>query len=186
MQTSPPCANMGLSKHGGPVFPHVWAFSGTIVFAVSILRECGLYLCVGLQSQSHTKSKCWCRFNSVCSCALGCVLACWTPFGSHEQFSSYCWIACHIPVSHTGATRTMISWVPEFLDPSTQRRRHIRIVYVSCTLEKALWMIVVFPKPSPSLSQPLSRPLSRKVGKWFLSAPVNQNLSSWVVPELCT
>ena len=31
-----PCPNTGLSKHGDPVFPHFWAFFGTIVFAVPI------------------------------------------------------------------------------------------------------------------------------------------------------
>ena len=29
-------------------------------------------------------SKCWCNCNSMCSCVLGCMLAGWTPFCSHE------------------------------------------------------------------------------------------------------
>ena len=36
IHTPPPCSNMGLSKHGGPVFPHVWAFFGTIGFVVPL------------------------------------------------------------------------------------------------------------------------------------------------------
>ena len=31
------------------------------------------------------------------SCVLVCMLACWAPFCSHDQFSSHCQTACHIP-----------------------------------------------------------------------------------------
>jgi len=29
-------------------------------------------------------------------CVLGCMLACWAPFCSHELISYHCQIACHI------------------------------------------------------------------------------------------
>ena len=32
----PPCPNTGLSKYGDPVFPDVWAFLGTVVFAIPV------------------------------------------------------------------------------------------------------------------------------------------------------
>ena len=39
-------------------------------------------------------SKCWCNCSSMCSCVLGCMPACWTPFGSHERFPFRCQPTC--------------------------------------------------------------------------------------------
>ena len=83
-QCTPPCPNTGLSKHGDPVFLHFWFFLGTIVLAAPIQhRMCFVALC-GLWEGSVWVAKCWCKFNSMCSCALGCVLACRAPFCSQE------------------------------------------------------------------------------------------------------
>ena len=33
---------------------------------------------------------CWCGCHSMCSCVLGCVLACWARFCSHEGVAYVC------------------------------------------------------------------------------------------------
>ena len=50
-----------------------------------------------LQEGSLWVSKCWCSWNSMCSCVLGCMLACWAPFCNDEHFSFHCRTARHIP-----------------------------------------------------------------------------------------
>ena len=82
------CPNTGLSKHSDPMFPPFEDFFGTIVFAVPMQwRMWFVALCM-LQAGSIWVPKCWCSCNSMCSCVLGCMLACWTPFCGHEGVRS--------------------------------------------------------------------------------------------------
>ena len=82
--TIPPCPNMGLSEHGDPVFLQCWPFFGTIVFAVPIPKRMWFVALWRLQEGSIWVTKCVCSCNSRCSCVLGCMLACWTPFCCDE------------------------------------------------------------------------------------------------------
>ena len=83
----PLCPDTGLSKHGDPV---LWAFVGTIVFADIIqLRLWFVALC-RLQEGSTWVPMCCCSCTFMCSCVLGWMLPCWTPFRSHEGVGLAC------------------------------------------------------------------------------------------------
>ena len=71
---TPLCPNMGLSKHSNPLFPHSWAFFGTIILRFQSNRERGLWLCAGCRKGQHG----WQSFGvAVMPCALVLWGVCW-------------------------------------------------------------------------------------------------------------
>ena len=71
---TPTPPDTGLSKHGDPVFPHFWAFFGTIVCVVLIHWRMWFAALCRLQEGSIWVSKCWRSCNSMCSWVWMCIV----------------------------------------------------------------------------------------------------------------